>query len=214
MKRCPQCEFIYPDRDDQCDFDQTPLVSVTESEIAAITNTPERPVLADLAATYSRKFKIRRNRRTLPIAAALGLLLGLISVVIYFAFYRQLSSRQPDAPTSQVTISSDAVALSASPLPSPTISNSPSPEPVVSDQNSQSPNSKISTAHSTTRLNPVSAGPPRTETFSSGKPVIVLTSGGRIEADAAWRTKDGVWYRRNGVVTLIKGNRVKGIVSQ
>jgi hypothetical protein len=34
--------------------------------------------------------------------------------------------------------------------------------------------------------------------------VITLSSGGRIEADEVWRTKDGVWYRRNGIVTLVK----------
>jgi len=214
MKRCPQCEFIYPDRDDQCDFDQTPLVSITESEIAAITNTPERPLLGDLAVTYSRKSESRRNRRTLPVAVALGLIIGLISVVLYFAFHRPLTSRQLDAATSRVTDSPGIVPPSASALPSPTINNSPSPEPVVSDQKSQSPISKISTAPSTPRLSSVSTGPPRTETVSSLRPVILLTSGGRIEADAAWRTKDGVWYRRNGIVTLIKGNRVKAILGQ
>jgi hypothetical protein len=44
-----------------------------------------------------------------------------------------------------------------------------------------------------------------------GKPVIVLTTGARIDADEVWRTRDGVWYRRNGIVTLLKHNRVKAI---
>jgi hypothetical protein len=47
-----------------------------------------------------------------------------------------------------------------------------------------------------------------------GKPVILLTSGGKIEADEAWRTKDGVWYRRNGMVTLLKRAQVKAIVTR
>ena len=46
-----------------------------------------------------------------------------------------------------------------------------------------------------------------------GKPVILLTSGGRIDADEVWRTRDGVWYRRNGIVTLLKHNRVKSIAN-
>jgi hypothetical protein len=41
--------------------------------------------------------------------------------------------------------------------------------------------------------------------------VITLSSGGRIEADEVWRTKDGVWYRRNGIVTLVKRAQVKSI---
>jgi len=39
----------------------------------------------------------------------------------------------------------------------------------------------------------------------------MLASGGKIEADEVWRTKDGVWYRRNGIVTLLKRAQVKNI---
>jgi hypothetical protein len=51
-------------------------------------------------------------------------------------------------------------------------------------------------------------------TRQGGKPVIVLVSGGKIETDEAWRTKDGVWYRRNGIVTLLKTGQVKAIVTK
>ena len=212
MKRCPQCEFIYPDRDELCDFDQTPLVSVTEAEIAAITNTPERPALADLAATHSRKFDRRRSQRTLPIAAALGLLLSFISVAIYFAVHRYMASQRSGVVKSQAADSRNFAV--PSPSPSTTIENAPLLESVVAEEKAPTTTSKVSTAHPTARVGPVSNGPPRTESESSSKSVILLTTGGRIEADAAWRTKDGVWYRRNGMVTLLKGNRVKAIVSQ
>jgi hypothetical protein len=214
MKRCPQCEFIYPDRDTLCDFDQTPLVPATESEIAAITNTPERPALEELAATHSRKLELRRNRRALPLAVALGLLLALVAVAIYFAVHRRVTSRPLEAATSHVVDSHNIVSPSPSPSPSPSTNNSPSPELIASDVKTQTTTPQKSTVHSTTRLGPVSGGSPRTEGTSNAKPVILLTTGGRIEADAAWRTKDGVWYRRNGIVTLLKGNRVKGIVGQ
>jgi hypothetical protein len=42
----------------------------------------------------------------------------------------------------------------------------------------------------------------------------MLTSGGKIDADEVWRTKDGVWYRRNGIVTLLKRAQVKNIVTR
>jgi hypothetical protein len=51
-------------------------------------------------------------------------------------------------------------------------------------------------------------------TRQGSKPVIVLTSGGKIDADEVWRTRDGVWYRRNGMVTLLKHNQVKSIASK
>jgi len=51
-------------------------------------------------------------------------------------------------------------------------------------------------------------------TRRGGNPVIVLTSGGKIEADEVWRTRDGYWYRKNGIVTLLKPGRVKAIVNK
>ena len=212
MKRCPQCEFIYPDRDELCDFDQTALVSATESEIAAITNTPERPTLSELAATHTRNFELRRSRRTLPIAAVLGLILGLISVAIYVAVHRRMASRSSEVPASQFAV--PRAVASPSPSPSPTIEKPVSSELVATEEKPSTTASKPSTAHPTARIAPVTTGPPRTESASSTRPVIILTSGGRIEADAAWRTKDGVWYRRNGVVTLLRGNRVRAILGQ
>lgn len=212
MKRCPQCEFIYPDRDEVCDFDQTPLVAATESEIAALTNTPERPALAELAATHSMKFERRREWRALPIAAACGLTFGLVIVAAYLTVQRLVASRRPESTKSQVMDSRNIAIQSPSPLPS--IDSSPSPELVATEAKSQTTATKVSTAQPTARLGHVSTGPPRTESESSSRSVIILTTGGRIEADAAWRTKDGVWYRRNGIVTLLKGNRVRAILGQ
>jgi hypothetical protein len=42
----------------------------------------------------------------------------------------------------------------------------------------------------------------------------MLTSGGKIDADEVWRTRDGIWYRKNGIVTLLKTGRVKAIVNK
>jgi hypothetical protein len=47
-----------------------------------------------------------------------------------------------------------------------------------------------------------------------GKPLILLTSGSKIAADEVWRTRDGVWYRRDGIVTLLKQGQVKAIINQ
>jgi hypothetical protein len=44
--------------------------------------------------------------------------------------------------------------------------------------------------------------------------VIVLTTGNKVAADQVWRTKDGVWYRKDGIVTLLKKNRVKAIIGR
>jgi len=209
MKRCPQCQFIYPDTDTICDFDQTPLVDAPESEIAAITNTPERPVISDLAATHTKKFEERRSRKTLPIAAAAGIALGVSIVGVYVAVQRQLSPTrsQVEARVAAPPLKTEATL----PSPSPSVEPSPSPSPTPDlGEKSQAANTKA-TAHSSTSAGPVSTSP---QPSKSTKSVILLTSGAKLEADEVWKTKDGVWYRRDGVVTLLKKNRVKAVVNR
>ena len=209
MKRCPQCEFIYTDSDNVCDFDQTPLIAISESEIAALTNTPERPSASDLAARDLKNFARRRYRRTLPLAAALGLILSIVAVAVYLTIHKRMTKQSPPVARANVTQLPET-----SSSPPQLISNSPSPEAIGPEEEKPiRPITKPPTAPST-RLSPISTGPPRTEAASGRKPVILLTSGGKIEADAVWRTRDGIWYRRDGVVTLLKGNRVRAISSQ
>lgn len=213
MKRCPQCQFIYPDADDVCHFDQTSLVPAAEAEIAALTNTPVRPALSDLAATHSKKFEKRKNKKALPVAAALGLLLGIVIFGVYFAVRKQMyqTGNQPQA-TSFIT-PQPVTAQTPVPLPSPQVAESPSPEVADNVPRKPSPGqTKTTTSHSTSNLGPVSTNNPSVSQTSGAKSVILLTSGGRVEADEVWRTKDGVWYRKDGVVTLLKKNRVKAIV--
>ena len=195
MKRCPQCLFIFPDSDSTCDFDQTPLEHVDDATIDAAA----RP----------------RKRRTLPIAAAIGLILGVLVFAIYFAFNRQ--SQQASAATeSPVTVESVAPPPATPPAtaPSPEVSPSPSPSPSVAPSLKPTSPSQPATAHTRATADPVSTSGPGIGTRQGGKPVIILTSGGKIEADEVWRTKDGVWYRRNGMVTLLKRGQVKTIVTR
>ena len=211
MKRCPHCQFIYPDSDNVCDFDETTLVAATESEIAAITNTPERLALTDLAATPSHRSLNRKDRRALPIAAVLGLILGVAAVVVYFAVHRQMKAQPILAP---VETRSNSQAPSPSPSSSiPSINVTPSPEQSASPKTSPTTSEKIA-AHAKPSFGPISTTAKVSNAKTNRKTVILLASGGKIEADEVWRTQDGIWYRRNGLVTLLKKNRVKAIVSQ
>jgi hypothetical protein len=197
MKRCPQCLFIFPDSDSKCDFDQTPLEHVDDATIDAAAAGP-------------------RKRQTFPIAGVIGLILGVLVFAIYFAFNRQ--SQQASAATeSQVTVAPVAPPPATPPgtaSPSPEVSPSPSPSPSVAPSQKPTPPSQPATAHTRATADPVSTSGPGIGTRQGGKPVIMLASGGKIEADEVWRTKDGVWYRRNGMVTLLKRGQVKSIVTR
>ena len=192
MKRCPQCLFLYPDSDERCDFDKTPLEVIDESALDAAI----RPV----------------KRARLPLWVMIGLILGALVFVSYFAVNYQNRKATVEAATPSVPA---APSPTPATTPSPSAVSSPSPSPSPSP--SQSPKSQaagVATAHSRSTSDPVSTSGPGMGTRQGGKPVIVLASGGKIEADEAWRTKDGVWYRRNGIVTLLKTGQVKAIITK
>lgn len=196
MKRCPQCLFLYPETDERCDFDKTLLEVVDDAEIEAAT----RPSKSNAG-----------SRRVLTIIAAVGFLLGVFVFAIYYAASNQ-TQKAAAAPQTSSTPAPVATLQPAvpSPSPSPTVSPSPSPSPSPKAPVSATP----SAAHSRASTDPVSTSGPGMGNRQGGKPVIMLTGGGKIEADEVWRTKDGVWYRRSGIVTLLKRGQVKSIVTR
>jgi hypothetical protein len=206
MKRCPQCLFIYPDSDSRCDFDNTPLVVADEAEIdAATTPSPRQTPRRVPGKTDSGKPK------RLIVAALIVLAFCLVASVSYFALRKRAGRKAQTVTTIGV---SAGRAVSQPPLlvaPSPVPGGSPSPAPVEPPKPAAP---RIATAHSNSTVAPVSTSGPGMGKKLGGKPVILLTSGGKIDADEVWRTKDGVWYRRDGIVTLLKPGRVKAIVNQ
>lgn len=189
MKRCPQCLFLFPDSDEKCDFDQTALEVVDDSAV----ESPTRP----------------KKSRALFVVAGVVLILGVLAAALYYGLGQrpQKASAATESSTNTQPVATPSPAAT-SPLPSPV--SSPSPSPSASPKASPS----ISTAHTRATSDPVSTSGPGIGTRQGGKPVIMLTSGGKIEADEVWRTKDGVWYRRNGIVTLLKRVQVKNIVTR
>jgi len=206
MKRCPECLFIYPESDSRCDFDNTPLVVVDDAELEAATGPSPAP-----AKPKSKRAPRKRPRKVVTFIAA------LIVAVVAFVVYLGIAQRRAANAELQasVTAKSDVVPAPVE-LPPPVESSapvemaSPSPSPsVVPKVGSE----RMDTSHSRATAAPVSTSGPGLGKKLGGKPVILLTSGGKIDADEVWRTRDGVWYRRAGIVTLLKPGRVKAIVN-
>lgn len=198
MKRCPKCSFLYLDTDEVCDLDGTPLVQLSESDLAG-SLTPTGAPLASEPSEASAG-----SKRTLFTALG-GLLLGVMMFIGYFLIARRPAAPAPlQQPVAKVTTPSSLQPFtSPAPIPSATVEPSPSPTEKAS------PSQNIRTARASISNNPVST------TASQNSPetqvLIRLTNGAQIEADEVWRTKEGVWYRRHGLVTLLKANRVKSI---
>ena len=229
MKRCPECLFIYPETDSRCDFDNTALVAVDDAEIeSAMSPAPDAVPAKKKRASKKRASsestigssstkkrsaagskKTSRKKGT-AITAAVALVFGLTG----FSAYYVLSSRGNDvADIPPVAHAPAVVAPLVVHASAPSLANdAPAPSPTPAAKTAS--DDRTATSHSRTTAAPVSTSGPGMGTKLGGKPVILLTTGGKIDADEVWRTRDGVWYRRAGIVTLLKHNRVKAIVNQ
>ncbi|HSE30423.1 MAG TPA: hypothetical protein VLA93_02480 [Pyrinomonadaceae bacterium] len=190
MKRCPQCSFLYLDTDEVCDLDGTPLIQVNDAEVEGFA----APISAAVAA--------KTGRKGLIFSAVGGLLVGVVIVFGYSSISRR---RAPEAPSVR------PIPQMATPTPPELLtveSATPTPEPSRSPAERNSPSPSPRTTRIGVNNNPVST---TANEKTSGPVVIRLSSGAKIEADEAWRTKEGVWYRRSGVVTLLNGSRVRSI---
>ena len=213
MKRCPQCLFIYPDSDTSCDFDNTALVVVDDAELESATAPAAAPAAKKRAASSSKKrpagSKKGARKKGTAITAAVGLVFGVGGFFVYFGLSQRAESVAEIPPVANVSVApvvapAPEVAIASSPVVE---TPAPSPTPLAKVSSD-----KTATSHSRTTAAPISTSGPGMG--KGGKPVILLTTGGKIDADEVWRTRDGVWYRRSGIVTLLKHNRVKAIVNQ
>ena len=206
MKRCPQCQFIYLNSDEWCDFDQTPLVSIDDETVEAAISTNSAKSSAPTAG--SSVLRRRLPQLIVILAGAFLLIIGLGFAAVYLV----LKARANEAAVNQVKPVQLPVIErpSTSPVVSTTIVE-PTPEPTP--KTVPTPN-HTTVSKAAVSIGPVSTSGVSTSGKSGGKPVILLTTGGKIEADQVWRAKEGVWYRRNGIVTLLKRERVRAIVGQ
>src|SRR5215217_131389 len=141
MKRCPQCLFLFPESDEKCDFDQTPLEVVDDAEIDRATNPPK---------------PLKPRRRALPVAVAIGLLLlGAVIFAIYYGLKKQAPATSAATQTSTTVEPSPTPSQVTLPSPSPSVSPSPSPSP-----SPKTASDATSTAHTRATTLPVSTSGP------------------------------------------------------
>src|SRR5215213_4478052 len=196
LKRCPECNSFFPDAEKFCEFDGTPLVNVDDASSPLPVNRTR--VVPHPISSGS----------LLTIGALAGVLLGVLLFLVYFAMSRQT------APENSNTTSSSSSAPQEFPRPlqpAPLATASPSVEPSVEPSASPSvetPSPQNSSVPIESSSNPISTA---AGAKGSGPVVIRLVDGLTIEADEAWQTREGIWYRKRGVVSLLDPKNVQAI---
>jgi len=205
MKRCSQCYQPYPDSEKFCESDGQPLFDVP-------VTSPVGKV-ADSAAVVPGA-----SSPNAPVMIIVGVMVGILLTSLVYAGYMVFTAEPPaenlnpqvsrvDTPETQQPRHAPRAEV-VEPSPAPTEESSPSPEA------EEEP--KAATEDTTTaRLNqgPVSTGERKlnSKEQAGDKTIIEMTDGTNIEVDAAWQDKQGVWYRRGGLVSFVESKRIKAI---
>lgn len=200
MKRCPKCQFIHLDQDEFCDFDGTLLQVADDAELTEAAS----------AVLNNKRPQRAREKRRLALVVAATAAIGAVITTGYLGLSGRFS-RSSELKTHAVAnqpVTQPPVA-SVSLMPTPDVSPSPSPEESQASTVKAPSPSRTDAARGVVSRNPVSTG--NDNTTGNALVRIRLSNGATVEADEVWRTKEGVWYRRHGMVTLLKRDRVKAI---
>jgi hypothetical protein len=194
MKRCPECDSFFNDAEHFCELDGTPLVAAEGASEAEIS---------DIGTLVPRS---AASRSVLPVVAVAGVTIGVLLFLIYFALTRETAPESSNPSTSNASVTQQELPLRPS-QPAPVASASPSVDPSPSPSVVPSPSPQASAERIELSSNPISTAPGA----KSGPVMIKLESGVTIEAEEAWQTGEGIWYRRGGVVSLLNPKDVKAI---
>ena len=184
MRHCPECDSFFPDTEQFCEVDGTPLETVVVAQP-------------------------KSNGWLLPIGALIGILLAVLAFLVYFVMSSRQSAQENSNTISSSSSAQQQVVNPRQPAPpatdnaSPEPSEEPSASPSVETPSPQSNPTQVELSGS----NPISTAGGK----GSGPVVIRLQSGATIEADEAWQTGEGIWYRKRSVVSLLDPKNVKTI---
>ena len=190
MKRCPECNSLFPGTEKFCELDGTALIETADNR-EFIELTPNR------------------SRQTpLFIVATVGLVIGVLLALMYLVLTRDKAPKPIASSTSTPAIAPQTLpprplTRQAESVPSPTIEPSPSPSPSAEP----SPSVQPSPDQVKLSISPISTARGQ----NAGPVTIKLNTGVTIEADEAWQTSEGIWYRKGGMVALLDPKDIKAV---
>ena len=210
MKRCPQCYEVYDEGAKFCEADGTEL-------LADPTLSPE----SQAAATPS----VQSASPAWVPAALLGVLIGVgIGAGIFAAITISSGStaHEPqqvrESPEYREKAPSSRAATVANPAPTAEPEESPSPEAEATAEAAASPAANEENKGTVAQFNqgPISTGQKTkaNESEPDLQTVIEMNDGSTLDVDAAWEDKQGIWYRRSGLVSFVESSRVKAITAR
>jgi len=190
MKRCPECNSLFPDTEKFCELDGTALIE-----------TADNREFIELPPSRSKQ-------TPLFIVATVGVVIGVLLALMYLVLTRDKAPKPIASSTSTPALAPQTLpprpsSRQADSVPSPTIEPSPSPSP------SAEPSASVQPSPEQVKL---SVSPISTARGQNAGPLTIkLNTGVTIEADEAWQTSEGIWYRKGGMVALLDPKDIKAV---
>jgi len=202
MKQCPTCKEQFEDSQNFCDADGTALRDETE-------------ILREALNTHVGSVTAPPAQKMWPIIT-IGVLIGVIICLGAYVVMlsrsnekaEQTSKKTDTAKLSTSSLSTQPVPVRTEALPSPTVEE-PSPEASPTGSPAATPAEKPREPSASLNDSPISTN--RQDGEKRGHTVIKLKSGVRVEADAAWEDRMGIWYRQGGLVSYVERDRIESI---
>ena len=205
MKRCQECNSVFP-AGHFCDIDGSPLVAARLDSDAALIDRTEQTV--DNVSLISAREAAGQPVESWQPAAIVTVAAVAISLGIFLVYYA-MTRHDPHERSSESSSNSSVMQPLLPSRPSLLSGASPTPEPSASPSATPSASPRADAARVELSSSPISTGGDGKD--KRGPVIIRLTDGASIEAETAWETNDGIWYRRSGIVTFLNPKQVKAI---
>jgi hypothetical protein len=211
MKRCPKCYQPYSDSEKFCELDGQPL----------LVDVAVAPTVGKLVETEVAVQESSSQKRDGQVMVIVGVMVGMVLTSLGYAGYALFTAKpqveERIMPVSKVeTVDTrpptrEPRYKEIEPSPSPEEETSPSPEP--EEETQAAPAAETNTMAARLNQGPVSTGEraAKRDEQAGDKTIIEMNDGTSIEVDAAWEDKQGIWYRRGGLVSFVESKRIKGI---
>ena len=212
MRRCPECYEVYENGERFCEVDGQRLLA----------DPALRPSIEETPATASPTPNAQQSWLTGLLGLAVGILLCAGAYTVHALW---TAGADADDQTSYSARTQNAV-QAQQPAPARRVEAEvpPNEQESAEAEEEASPEAQAEpsvpenpTAGARLNQGPVSTGQRVKENEKSGsrvQTVILMKDGTSVEVDAAWEDKQGVWYRRGGLVSFVESQLVKAITAR
>lgn len=198
MKQCPECNEVFDNQKAFCDMDGSELVKLTDSPRAISETKPSgaTPVWV-----------------TGVIGGLIGIIVCVLLYIVFLAPSRETASQDHQNQNAETTTpkSNQIAVLPPSQMrPNETASPTETETPAEAEASPEaSPAAAATPVPVVVNHGPIATGDKKAA--EGERTIIKMKDGSSLEADAAWEDKQGIWFRRSGVVSFLDKSKVEAI---